>query len=713
MIITGNKLSHSIRLKIDRVEQTITPEIQTQDKIEGADNTTTIEIHVPESKNDYKDLVNVVLDYGILNPHISFDIDVDLDGSHEGLYGKWNALFPQTQQINPEWSNRPSVHYYNLDEFKQLINGLEDNDAKIRDILFSLDFREANNVPLDAATETLRELKIQPTKISEIYDKLRRTMFGVTPDIKTQFDTNKRVRTEAMKKRIEQFGFQVSNTKYRLVHQKYASDDGQIKFAFIFEIGMFYSNLNASYIVDGINSSYRPNSPFVGGYTNTYTWISGRKGEKQNSAQTVNDILTKYGYTTSSSQDNKSRKGTALIVLNLICPRIDYEGYSKSHINLRPFAATIAETVYKIASESSPVTGDGTIASGKDIVREILKERLDAILANAELKITDRWTQSTVYYRTRKRMLERGVRLTERETITRQIKEICEEWKVAREELGIYAADRAQLYFRGEVRDVNLEEMHSLKQSGTDLVIIEKEGVAEVLSPFAAKYGIAILNTRGFLTDYAKALSELSEHVVILTDLNDSGLEIANKVPDIPRIGIDFGTLEYFELEHKDVEEDYQHGDHFKNLHRLSEEGELDEDIDALLPYIENKRIEIDSVLAEVGNERFWEFVIYKLLELFPHRNYNRAIKTPQDIIPEEVEDLIETLKKKCNEVAASKRKQIETQLKDFEGFIDNIDKKDEDIEQEIRNTLSQDNDIKSLLSDIENLEKKYDLESG
>ena len=79
--------------------------------------------------------------------------------------------------------------------------------------------------------------------------------------------------------------------------------------------------------------------------------------------------------------------------------------------------------------------------------------------------------------------------------------------------------------------------------------------------------------------------------------------------------------------------------------------------------------------------------------------------------MPGEVEDLIETLKKKCNEVAASKRKQIETQLKDFEGFIDNIDKKDEDIEQEIRNTLSQDNDIKSLLSDMENLEKKYGLE--
>ena len=41
---------------------------------------------------------------------------------------------------------------------------------------------------------------------------------------------------------------------------------------------------------------------------------------------------------------------------------------------------------------------------------------------------------------------------------------------------------------------------------GTDLVIIEKEGTVEVLGPFADKYGIALLYTRGFLTEVSRNL---------------------------------------------------------------------------------------------------------------------------------------------------------------------------------------------------------------
>ena len=55
----------------------------------------------------------------------------------------------------------------------------------------------------------------------------------------------------------------------------------------------------------------------------------------------------------------------------------------------------------------------------------------------------------------------------------------------------------------------------------------------------------------------------------------------------------------------------------------------------------------------EVGNEWFWNFVLNELKKLFPYRNYNRAIETPEDIIPDEIEDLIEALKKKCNDVGS------------------------------------------------------------
>lgn len=55
------------------------------------------------------------------------------------------------------------------------------------------------------------------------------------------------------------------------------------------------------------------------------------------------------------------------------------------------------------------------------------------------------------------------------------------------------------------------------------MLIIEKEGVVEQLAPYADENGIALLNTRGFLTEYASILSEESKkqgcNVAILTDL--------------------------------------------------------------------------------------------------------------------------------------------------------------------------------------------------
>ena len=87
-----------------------------------------------------------------------------------------------------------------------------------------------------------------------------------------------------------------------------------------------------------------------------------------------------------------------------------------------------------------------------------------------------------------------------------------------------------------------------MAKKGTDLLIIEKEGVADVLAPFADEKGIAILNTRGFLTEYAEELSELAEekecNIAILTDFDSSGLLISTVLPNAHRIGIDFKTLE-------------------------------------------------------------------------------------------------------------------------------------------------------------------------
>lgn len=186
---------------------------------------------------------------------------------------------------------------------------------------------------------------------------------------------------------------------------------------------------------------------------------------------------------------------------------------------------------------------------------------------------------------------------------------------------------------------------------------------------------------------------------------------LAKDVPDIPRIGIDFETLGYLGLNRKIVEEDYDkpldNRHHFTNLQNLAEEGDLDPKLEAMLPYIKNKRIEIDSVLAEAGNKKFWNFCLDKLKGLWKNRNYNRAINIPEDIIPEEIEDFIEDLKEKCNDVTADGRIEIDATLEEIEGFIDDVDSSEEDIEDQIREVLSEDRGIQSVVTKVEELKEK------
>ena len=126
-----------------------------------------------------------------------------------------------------------------------------------------------------------------------------------------------------------------------------------------------------------------------------------------------------------------------------------------------------------------------------------------------------------------------------------------------------------------------------------------------------------------------------------------------------------------------------------------------------MLPFVKHTRVEIDSVLAAVGNEKFWNFVMKKLGE-FPTRNYNRAINTPIDVIPQEIEDFLTALKRKCNTVAEDQRDETEAQLEVVEGFIENIGDKEEGIKGQIREVVSDNEDIKALVADIQKLTEKY-----
>jgi hypothetical protein len=261
-----------------------------------------------------------------------------------------------------------------------------------------------------------------------------------------------------------------------------------------------------------------------------------------------------------------------------------------------------------------------------------------------------KWTQSTVWYLFQPVMEKFGIEVN-RDTITGYIRDLCKAAGVTRESLGIFAGARAELYFDGVWSSVSFGKISKLAEKGTDIVCIEKQGVPEVLAEWADKYGIALLNSRGHLTEYGKDLLEAARRsgapVVIMVDLDLPGVKIASETPpDLHCIGVNDATLEYFHLTREEVSIPAESKQYERYVTILVKQGKHPIDAkndnvgrvdirfkDVYLEFLKDRRIEIDAILAKVGEERFFEFVKYKLRQILAMRNYNRAIHVSVDFI--------------------------------------------------------------------------------
>jgi hypothetical protein len=238
------------------------------------------------------------------------------------------------------------------------------------------------------------------------------------------------------------------------------------------------------------------------------------------------------------------------------------------------------------------------------------------------------------------------------------------------------------------------------------MLIIEKEGGAEQLAPLAAKKGIALLNARGFLVKYAIRLAEIASkygcNIAILSDLDIYGLTICSKIPNVYRIGISFETLRYFNLNLEDVEEEYNAPSFDMDFSKFATEEEL--------KYLKTKRIEIDSVMITVNdNQKFWEYIIKKLEEQFPTRDYNRAIDIPEHVVPTTLEELNDMVRILSTRLTQDKRNEISSKYHDYEGFIDDVDEEEKANSEELKNVIERDKKVmEPLLSKIQDLINEY-----
>jgi hypothetical protein len=250
-----------------------------------------------------------------------------------------------------------------------------------------------------------------------------------------------------------------------------------------------------------------------------------------------------------------------------------------------------------------------------------------------------------------------------------------------REDIGIIAGARAELYFGGTWTSVSFDEIDELAEKGTDIVFIEKEGVPEVLTEYADKYGIAMVNTRGYLTEYGKDLMTAAKrsgaNIVIMTDYDLTGINIASQSPkDMPWIGIDDTTLEYFGLNRESLTAE---ATNTKILDSVKEKIDADarfKNVD--IEFLKEQRIEIDAILAQVGDERFWEYILFKLKQLHPKRNYNRAIPFPEkyskeksDLLPRATKKLIRYIMDLTEDGTKQTESDIRAEQENVDGFID------------------------------------------
>ena len=322
------------------------------------------------------------------------------------------------------------------------------------------------------------------------------------------------------------------------------------------------------------------------------------------------------------------------------------------------------------------------------------------------MTLHEKWTLQSVWYRMLPILDVNNVSV-KRQTLIGYIKKHCDIRHVTRASIGIFAGVRAELYFNGEWKSVSFDAINELAEKGTDIVFIEKQGIAEVITEHADKYGIALVNTRGYLTEYGNdlmnAASRSGANVVIMTDYDLTGINIASQIPaQIPWIGIDQRTFEYFNLNRdsndiavqatnkkisKTVEEKVTRDSRFSNV-----------DIE----FLKKKRVEIDAILAKVGGERLFEYILDKLKELYPKRDYNRAIEIPTELEADH-EKSLEVIDKHIGQIINDESNQVKQDLKQFEGFTD-VKKKEDEIKQRLKNVLTDSSDYKDFTKKLKEL---------
>jgi hypothetical protein len=326
-------------------------------------------------------------------------------------------------------------------------------------------------------------------------------------------------------------------------------------------------------------------------------------------------------------------------------------------------------------------------------------QRRKDVEADPNLRITDRLTQRGVAYRLRPEMMADGFEprirwSTTMDTITNLISERCkilwQDENIDREYLGIYAKARGMFYYRGRTTPIDFNAIEALASEAAVNIVIEKEGIPAVLAPYADKYRVALISTQGRFVEYVKRFisSVIDEAAVVVTILDDDrvGREMADSTKAI-NIGVNKDTVEWLRK---------------NGFPSLSVEKVQEKD-----PSTGEYRIEIDSILAEVGAEGLWKWIKYEIEKLTP-LDLRKSIDMPANelLCAKEIADSFSYVNEYADLVTSQTKEEIGKELSQSDELYD-IGTKEAAIEEELSSKLVNDEGMTMLAEELPKMIKK------
>jgi hypothetical protein len=387
LIIRCNGIERQIFLHVDKSNELI--EVQ-MNQIPGRLPHTDTEIEtiwpvIDEVSLDMNNIERFCRQYIMLTTDIAFKFQltdnnttddilaIDRDGTIDfrsetadattGVTTRTNRIVdsPALHSISTKWNNISSIHSYKPEEFVSTFTSVYDKDKTIvYDVLRT--FKEGTQLPKTPDTETsVAQLLRDPDrdkKLESFYYQLKHILIPSErlslPYSHLKTEERKRALIDRITSSYPKGHLNTDRAVYRLIHGKYKDDKGILQYPFAFEITaiplsnkVLNENTNRpSEFIGAVNYSVAPRSDRFEGH---YEW-EDKKSYYAKAARDIHGILTGCGFAFEEASGSRV-KLPSVIAANLISPRIDYKGKSKSDIDTQPFSDDIIEVVTKVASE--------------------------------------------------------------------------------------------------------------------------------------------------------------------------------------------------------------------------------------------------------------------------------------------------------------------------------------------------------------------------